>query len=852
MAKTDALLKSKNLSNDLTDLLVNEELLFVPQAIESESFEYVRKIEFTIPGDAPTSGLHILVKEVEDGLSFIVSTLDGSGKSTDVRGLFFNINDALKLSGLVATGNDVSDQQLGGANDLGNGANVKGKADTFDIGIEFGSAGKAKDAITQTEFHLSNSTGDLTLDDIANVEFAARVNGLTHQSSKINVVAPASPDANDDVENIFEDGAIGLGDPSTVPNGIQFNVLNNDTDADGDKLTIINTRGAQHGTVTIIDGNDADDLVGDAVLYVPDEDYSGVDSFQYLIDDGNGGTDFATVSVNIEAVADTPDLSYQVLRGPTVNQIILRVDSAQTDADGSEFIDRFELTATNPDGSSFNLSSYIAETIYNPDAESLTETHDFLISLPKFSDTDFNLNIRAIAKEKSNADEQYADASLHISSNAQSQLFSQTFIADDHSIWHGGDAFNASASYTASLKIDDFKPTDTIGAYKDIDTRVAGVGVTAAASGQISEKLDFEVSIKNTFNINGGTVDANVKYDGNINSFYNHTTDWLQFETSATPDLMSSRFWASTPKLTFEQELLKFAAAADIQISGAAYMQVHTGGSSHDIFNQQPFADVHLYPSFGIDNQSLVRFDGDKLHLLNGLYTKDSLSGTIDDALQNTLVEWKFSAPQFSTSSSGINYSDQSLYGSNSDDFLELRYDLDGIAASLAGKPNPLDLTYKLGNDTVSADFNVEVVDYDLVNPYKFGQDYELDLEGLNGLLTLEDESEIFFEFGDTIDVFDASQHDLNGDGVVEYALTLTPDALFETETNLIVGLQDELDILKGNITLNAGPVSYSTPTLGPVYELDGTLVSTAYSKEVTSQKFAFDLGSTELDSLMA
>lgn len=852
MAKIDAWLKNKSISNDLADLIVSDELLFVPEDTEPQTFEYVRKIEFTIPGDTSTSGLNIIVRELDGSLDFIVTALNDSGKSTDIRGVFFNTNDTLKLSGLVVSGDDVSDQQLGDASDLGHGANIKGKAEAFDVGIEFGSAGRAQDVITQTEFRLSSASGNLTLDDIANVEFGARVNGLTHQSSKITVLAPASPDANDDVGNLFEDGASGLGDPSTVPNGIQFNLLNNDTDADGDKLSIINTRGAQHGTVTIIDGDDADNLIGDAVLYVPDEDYSGADSFQYLIDDGNGGTDFATVRVTIEAVADIPDLSYQVLRGAAVNQIILRVDSSQTDADGSEFIDRFELTATNPDGSSFNLSSYIAETIYNPDAENLSETHDFLINLPKFTDSNFNLNIRAVAKEKSNADEQQIDATLHVSTNAEAQLFSQTFVADDHSIWRGGDAFNASASYTASLKLDDFSPTGTIGAYKDIDTRIAGAGITAAASGKISEKLDFEVSIKNTFNINGGTVDANVKYDGSIGSFYNHTTDWLQFETSATPDLAGSRFLASTPKLTFEQELLKLAVAADIQISGAAYMQVHTGTDSYDIFNQQPFADVHLYPSFGIDNQSLVRFDGDKLHLLNGAYTKDSISGTIDDALQNTLVEWKFSVPQFNTSSSGINYGDQILYASNSDDFLELRYDLDGIAASLAGKPNPLDLTYKLGNDTVSADFNIEVVDYDLVNPYKFGQDYELDLEGLDGILMLEDESEILFEFGDTVDIFDASQHDLNGDGVVEYSVTLTPDALFETDTNLIVGLQDELDILKGNITLNAGPISYSTPTLGPVYELDGTIVNTAYSKEITSQKFALDLGSAELESFIA
>ena len=68
-------------------------------------------------------------------------------------------------------------------------------------------------------------------------------------SAKLTFFAPAAPDAVDDNVNIFEDGQDGLDDPSTVPEGVLFDVLANDTDADGDTLTIteVSRRVARHG-----------------------------------------------------------------------------------------------------------------------------------------------------------------------------------------------------------------------------------------------------------------------------------------------------------------------------------------------------------------------------------------------------------------------------------------------------------------------------------------------------------------------------------------------------------------------------------------------------------------------------
>jgi hypothetical protein len=78
-------------------------------------------------------------------------------------------------------------------------------------------------------------------------------------------------------------------------------VLANDTDADGDTLTITSITQASHGSVTITGG-------GTSLTYTPTSDYNGPDSFTYTISDGQGGIDTATVSVYINNISDPPVL----------------------------------------------------------------------------------------------------------------------------------------------------------------------------------------------------------------------------------------------------------------------------------------------------------------------------------------------------------------------------------------------------------------------------------------------------------------------------------------------------------------------------------------------------------------
>jgi hypothetical protein len=98
-----------------------------------------------------------------------------------------------------------------------------------------------------------------------------------------------APVAVDDEATVDEDSS-----PNTI------DVLANDTDADGDRLTVTETTDGALGSVAIT----AD---GTAIEYAPDPDANGSDTFTYTITDGNGEVAKATVAVIITPLDDSPD-----------------------------------------------------------------------------------------------------------------------------------------------------------------------------------------------------------------------------------------------------------------------------------------------------------------------------------------------------------------------------------------------------------------------------------------------------------------------------------------------------------------------------------------------------------------
>ena len=78
-----------------------------------------------------------------------------------------------------------------------------------------------------------------------------------------------------------------------VDTPVTIDVLANDSDPDGDDLTIADaSSSAAGGTVDV-----APD--GSELTYTPPSGYEGLDQFAYTVDDGNGGTDVANVTVTV-------------------------------------------------------------------------------------------------------------------------------------------------------------------------------------------------------------------------------------------------------------------------------------------------------------------------------------------------------------------------------------------------------------------------------------------------------------------------------------------------------------------------------------------------------------------------
>jgi len=79
---------------------------------------------------------------------------------------------------------------------------------------------------------------------------------------------------------------------------ITFDPRVNDTDPNGDTLTIASATTPVHGTTAVV--------AGTAVRYTPATGYLGADSFSYTLSDGQGGSDTATVSVTVAGTNSPP------------------------------------------------------------------------------------------------------------------------------------------------------------------------------------------------------------------------------------------------------------------------------------------------------------------------------------------------------------------------------------------------------------------------------------------------------------------------------------------------------------------------------------------------------------------
>ncbi|MBH9577852.1 Ig-like domain-containing protein [Inhella proteolytica] len=791
--------------------------------------EQARSIRFTVPGSNGSPSVEIQAVEAAGGkIDFTVTVLQTASTTADLRGLFFDLADATKLTGLSfsQSGNKVSDFDTVDVIQLKNGANMNGAASPFDVGFEFGTAGIAKDDIKTASFTLDNAAHNLTLDDIAHTQFGLRLTSIgsptdTKRSekdgAKLVATSHAAPHAFDDAMQIFEDGASGLGDARSSAQGVKLLVLANDSDADAaDVLKIVEVENGAHGTVKIVDGPDADNLPGDALEYTPVTDYAGSDSFNYRISDGKGGFDTAKVSLNITPVADKPEMQIQVLdAADAVNQVRVLVTATQGDNDGSEYLTALTAGAL-PAGVSISPASVPVQ------GQPGQIQQEFMITLPADGNVNYSQLFSADSREVANGDTETATASLPIQQFHKLNEMDAALKVDDASLWANGNDPQADIN----------GPFVGIELGPDLDLYAWPLYYSATAQ--------VKTGLQSFIDIQGGTLDAQLTYDVTAESVMNKTTDTLKLTTTAT--LSGGSFSSQGPGGSMGLDWV-FGYELGLKVG------LDFDTPDIDLIPTVDFIDMGIKDTWTLVNLfDLAKGDPSiSLDLLNGT------SG---------LMQWA------DVSMNGaFNANTQTIKGTGSANFLSMQSDLDAalFSAVLGFGLSPFDIPVVV-YDGIDLDIEPEtpdiagflsLFDMDLNAALGLQQQLELSAKTLTGKVVFENGAALPITFGDELLIqnaaatYDALAQGGNGNGIVEYKIVLDGVATLHNKTDLSYDRGFSLDLFKIDldVDLEYGVDSYNGPVEYTVFHTDDQTVSLIGVADETTDLTLGSWGSGQLST---
>ena len=347
------------------------------KSIQGDKDEDANSNNLQVTIDGPVS--KVVVEHWQDG-----STNSGIW----ITDMFFNApGDPGDVEG--AGGNDLIDGGEGADSMFGEGGD-----DTFTVGSAAEGAGdvitggNGPDDTADNDVLDLRGAGKVTIDQMADDSDEGSYKGtvtfedgstLTFSQIETILTDPqqSAPDAMDDTATVDEDTSISI------------DVLANDSDPDGDTLTISNVSDPANGTATIVGGE---------IVYTPDPDFNGTDTITYTVSDGNGNTDTATVTVTVNPVNDAPVAADDTASTDEDTPVTIDVLANDTDVDG----DTLSIVGTpvsanggtvtvNPDGTieytppaDFNGTDTITYTVTDPDG--LTDTATVTVTVGEVND----------------------------------------------------------------------------------------------------------------------------------------------------------------------------------------------------------------------------------------------------------------------------------------------------------------------------------------------------------------------------------------------------------------------------------------------------------------------------------
>ncbi|AUB38875.1 Ca2+-binding protein, RTX toxin-related [Nostoc flagelliforme CCNUN1] len=241
------------------------------------------------------------------GASLNLSSLDGSN------GFAINGNGGFDYSGRSVrsagdfNGDGFDDLIIGAPNASANGQRQAGQSyvlfgsssgfgASFNLSSLNGSNGFALNGINAND-SLGNSVssaGDFNRDGFDDLIIGARdasFNGKS-RAGESYVIFGFAPKATTEED--------------TPVNIIASTILRRYTDVEGDTLSISDFTNPANGTLTFNNNDTLGNASDDYLIYTPNPNYNGADSFTYTVSDHNGGTITGTFNVNVKPANDVP------------------------------------------------------------------------------------------------------------------------------------------------------------------------------------------------------------------------------------------------------------------------------------------------------------------------------------------------------------------------------------------------------------------------------------------------------------------------------------------------------------------------------------------------------------------
>ncbi|WP_135077258.1 cadherin-like domain-containing protein [Terasakiella sp. SH-1] len=316
-----------------------------------------------------------------DGDSLSVQNLSASGGNlTDNNDGTWTFQPASGFNGQISLSYDVSDGttttaatgniSVGAVNDAPDTTNDTGSTtedNAVTLNLLANDSDIDGDSLTITQIDGQNisvggsvnvDNGSVTLNANGTVTFTpdANYNGSeTFQYTVSDGTATTTADATVTVSAV-NDGPTAVNDTGTTTedNAVTLNLLTNDSDIDGDSLTITQIDGQNisiGGSVNVDNGSVTLNANG-TVTFTPDANYNGSETFQYTVSDGTATTT-ADATVTVSAVNDGPTAVNDTGTTTEDNAVTLNLLTNDSDIDGDS------LTITQIDGQNISVGGSV-------------------------------------------------------------------------------------------------------------------------------------------------------------------------------------------------------------------------------------------------------------------------------------------------------------------------------------------------------------------------------------------------------------------------------------------------------------------------------------------------------------